>query len=386
MDRTVLDRATPGDLDDAIGQVHAAHCSALGTLLELIPVYDRKEAWRADGATSMADWLTYRLAISHPTARDWVRVALALEELPCLRAALTDGQLSFDQVRWLVRFATPDNDERIATHARGWSVAQCERFARDVRSNTAAHEDFEQRYLRLRRSHDERFLHISGRLPITDGAVLEAAIDREASDAGPDPSTGLFAPYEQRAADALVELASTRLGADATPDRATVVVHTDAATLASDDGPAHLDDGTPVAAEVVRRLLCDGRLRIAAHDGKQLTLGRTRRTAPPWLLTQLKQRDGACTFPGCPRRRWLHAHHIKHWAHGGRTDADNLVMLCGHHHHLVHEGGWRIFHRPAKGLRYVRPDGRPLSTRPPGLRPQIRERLWAREPELADTS
>ena len=54
----------------------------------------------------------------------------------------------------------------------------------------------------------------------------------------------------------------------------------------------------------------------------------------------LKARDGGCRFPGCTNHKFVDGHHIRHWADGGETRLDNLVLLCRHHHHLVHEGGF----------------------------------------------
>ena len=44
----------------------------------------------------------------------------------------------------------------------------------------------------------------------------------------------------------------------------------------------------------------------------------------------------------CSNRRFVHAHHVRHWVHGGRTSLDNLVLLCGFHHRLLHEGGYKM--------------------------------------------
>jgi hypothetical protein len=63
-------------------------------------------------------------------------------------------------------------------------------------------------------------------------------------------------------------------------------------------------------------------------------------------------------FPGCGRIRWLKAHHIVHWTRGGRTDLDNLVLVCHAHHRLVHEGGWSIRGAPGRELRFLDPRGR----------------------------
>jgi hypothetical protein len=100
----------------------------------------------------------------------------------------------------------------------------------------------------------------------------------------------------------------------------------------------------------------------------------------------LRHRDKACAFNGCGRTRGLQAHHVIHWAHGGKTDLDNLVLLCRFHHRMVHEGGYRLIADSSSRLRVVRPDGRPVKTRPMSLRPEIAERMLgparARAPAL----
>jgi hypothetical protein len=149
-----------------------------------------------------------------------------------------------------------------------------------------------------------------------------------------------------------------------------VVVHVDAATLAATndddgggDGPCRLEHGPALHPETARRLACDaGLVRILERDGRPLSVGRKTRTISPALGRALNGRDPACRFPGCPQRRFLHAHHIDHWAHGGRTDLSNLVQLCSHHHRLVHDGGYRIERGPRGTLRFHRPDGHALPT------------------------
>ena len=73
-----------------------------------------------------------------------------------------------------------------------------------------------------------------------------------------------------------------------------------------------------------------------------LDVGRRSRTVGWRLRKALDARDGGCRFPGCGSRVRTHAHHITHWAHGGETAMDNLVLLCPFHHRAVHEGGWRV--------------------------------------------
>jgi uncharacterized protein DUF222/HNH endonuclease len=150
------------------------------------------------------------------------------------------------------------------------------------------------------------------------------------------------------------------------PDR--VVVHVDAAALTSDGrGRSELEDGPVISPETARRLGCDAEVVAQVErDGLSLSAGRKRRTVPPALRRLLEARDReTCCFPGCERRRHLQAHHRHHWAHGGETSLDNLVLLCFHHHRLVHEGGYTIEDDGAGGLRFRNRYGVLCSTAPP---------------------
>jgi hypothetical protein len=78
------------------------------------------------------------------------------------------------------------------------------------------------------------------------------------------------------------------------------------------------------------------------------------------LRRALWARDRRCTFPGCSNKRYVDAHHIRHWADGGETTLENLTLLCSHHHRALHEGRFRI-RRDADGAFYFqRPDGRAI--------------------------
>jgi hypothetical protein len=123
--------------------------------------------------------------------------------------------------------------------------------------------------------------------------------------------------------------------------------------------------------QTARRLGCDAEtVAVIERDGLELSVGRSRRTVPPRLHRLLEGRDaGSCRFPGCDRRRYLEAHHRQHWAHGGETRLDNLVLLCFHHHRLVHEGGYTIEGDAAGELRFRNRHGvlcPSVSRAPPG--------------------
>jgi hypothetical protein len=98
-----------------------------------------------------------------------------------------------------------------------------------------------------------------------------------------------------------------------------------------------------------------------------LRIGRKTRRISPAQRRALRIRDGGCRFPGCARRRHLQAHHVRHWLHGGRTDLDNLVLLCRTHHMLLHEAGFAV--EAGADARtpwtFRRPDGRIVPAAPP---------------------
>src|SRR2546423_12704375 len=111
---------------------------------------------------------------------------------------------------------------------------------------------------------------------------------------------------DARRADALVALASERVGADPDPDRATLVVHAELTALASEESGSELEEGPVLHPETARRLACDCRLQVVLEEGgRVLGIGRASRNVPPWLLRQVRRRDFGCIFPGCQRRRLL---------------------------------------------------------------------------------
>ena len=124
--------------------------------------------------------------------------------------------------------------------------------------------------------------------------------------------------------------------------------------------------GIHVSAETARRLACDAATVTMRHGpgGEILDVGRRTRTISPALRRALAARDRRCRFPGCGNRR-VDAHHIEHWADGGRTALDNLVLLCRRHHRAVHEEGYRVTIDAAGDVKFLRPDGHPLPEAPP---------------------
>lgn len=171
----------------------------------------------------------------------------------------------------------------------------------------------------------------------------------------------------RRRADALVrmaELALAHLGGAGpqgpTRPRPAVSVVVDWATLTG-DALGRMDGeftGTLHPADV-NRLLCDATVSRVVTDpaGLPIDVGRATRTIPTALRKALVVRDQGCRYPGCRRPPgWCDAHHVIHWRDGGRTDGDNVVLLCDHHHQVVHRRGW-IVKFDGHELRVLMPDG-----------------------------
>lgn len=366
--------------------------------LELVAEFDRREGWGGWGCRSCSDWIAWRCALDPRSAREHVRVARRLVELPLIREAFGTGELSFSKVRALTRVAEPDSERdliELATHA---TAAQLERIVRAARRVSAAEAGENHRESFVTWSWDDQgCLCINGRLPAEDGALFLRALEAsrealhdtrrdEGGSAEPPPAapmTGGKAAEDTEAAapppvptgaEALAAMAETALArpAAATPggERHQVFVHIDADTLSRDeacgaDAECAVADGPGLAPETVRRLLCDGSLvSVLERDGKPLNLGRRTRTVPSSIRRALLARDGRCQYPSCERHRYVDAHHIVHWAHGGETSLDNLVLLCRHHHRKVHEGEVRVERDPDGGVRFRGPGDVRLVNRP----------------------
>ena len=124
-------------------------------------------------------------------------------------------------------------------------------------------------------------------------------------------------------------------------------------------GICELFDGTPLSPDTVRRLACDAALIPMVLGSRGEVLNQGRRIYRPTKAQRhaVWIRDRHCAFPGCRRpAKWTKVHHIVPFIPYGLTDMDNLILLCDKHHHLVHEGGWRLV-GTAMDFTITRPDG-----------------------------
>jgi len=354
-------------------------------LLTAIGELDRREAWRAEGATSCGAWVTQRLGVAEGTGRTWSHVAEKLWDLPHLAQGLRVGALSFDKVRAAVEVATPESDASILRQAEECTVRQIADIVRADRDPTDEQSESRHEYRYLRFNDARR--SITAQLPEDAYALVRAAVTERAHAFPSDGETR----YDQRQADALVDMCRTRRGrhssasvpggdGDVDVDGAVlplhgsgssflVIAHTDLALLQGGTGRAEIERMGLLSGEAIRRIGCNSSVAVALDDafGHTMFEGRAKRFATQAQRLEVQRRDRRCRFPGCANNTFTDVHHIVHWADQGQTDLPNLVTMCDHHHHRVHEGKWQVTGNANGILRFVGPSGRMMTSRPSPL-------------------
>jgi hypothetical protein len=269
--------------------------------------------------------------------------------------------LGIGKIAELARFATAETEARLISWARKVSCAAVRRRGDlEVQASREELVDPErERSVSWWFFDDGRRFGLEAELPAAQGARVARALARLAETIPVMPDEHGEAFTGARRADALVALCSARIAEDPDPDRATVVVHASAAALNAGSGGCELEDGPVIHPETARRLLCNARAQTVFEDerGRVLELGRMTREPSAAMLRQIRYRDRECRFPGCGARRFTEAHHIVWWRHGGRTDLDNLLLICAFHHRLVHELGWSLRREPDGEIDWFHPDG-----------------------------
>ena len=271
----------------------AAHIhAATYRFLILVREFDALGGWGDQGCVSCAHWLSWRCGISLHTGREKLRVAKALAGLPMVRDAFEQGRISYSKARAITRVADEHNEAFLLGIALNGTASQLDRLVR----------------------HESRRRRSSARQDAANDAYQQRDIEWFEDDHG-CVVFKVCLPKEQ----------ATRVikAIDACQDQ-------------------RFGDGViPIAA--AKRICCDAGIVPIVEDaeGRMLDVGRRTRVIPPAVRRALNKRDDhSCRFPGCTHTRYLHGHHIVHWADGGQTKLDNLVLLCSHHHHRVHDDGF----------------------------------------------
>ena len=359
---------------------------AQAALAERVGAFDAAEGWAADGAYSFACWLRARADVSRSESLQLGRFARSLRTMPLTEAAVRDGTISVVKARLLVGVVNERTAERFLEH-EAFLVDQLRRLSVDDAKAAADYwkrladtdgadpSDPTRNWASLTPGYQGRW-HLEADLDQASGTVLKAVLDAMVHRMHQD---GRFADLEgdgntagRRTAEALVEVANR--ACDATPGRPAVhpdvvVVVPQAALVDEQPDPSNpptiIGAGPATVADALRLALL-GTVSVLTTDeaGRPLNLSRKVRLATHDQWIAITVRDRGCVAPGCDRAAaWCQAHHLRWWRHGGSTDLANLALVCSHHHHLIHGGGWII--QPDAGGRWhlTRPDG--MAVEPP---------------------
>src|SRR5687768_12872540 len=338
------------------------------------------QAPEEDGLNSMQSWLRGHGRLSRAAAGQLVRNGRALEHLPALASAFSDGAVTAEQVAVVAPVVKADR--QAAAIEQGIDLGEVDRTLAAVAAER--HIDQLSRVVHHYLSRldpdgpepdptDERSLILStfsdgtvvvrGQLDPIGGEKLKSALE---SVVQADRPKGDLRTRAQQQADAMVQLAENQLATGDLPFLRTVkpnvVVTIPAVDLldpATGPAAATLGFGSLVSAARARALACDGSVTPVVIDehGMPLNMGRTKRVVPPHLRKAVELRDEACIFAGCAAPKYFcDVHHLQHWIFGGETSLENSALLCERHHTKVHHG-FRVERDPGGRWRTFRPDG-----------------------------
>ena len=337
--------------------------------------FDARGLSEVDGAPSTQSWLRGHCRLTPSDAAGEVQTARGLRELPIVAAAWEAGEINRQHARAITMLAketsldaTKDVEADLVAVAR-LADPLCfanelrkmrEAWPRDERSPKDESSTESRRELSVVSSLDG-MTAVKGWLTAEVGELLRTVLDPLAAPLPEDTRTAA-----QRNHDALAEACRRLLDADDVgPGRKVrpsllVLCTVDGLLDAQGREAAELGYGGVIDNDTLQRIACDSTvMRVLVNsEGEVLDLGRAQRTVSAAQWKALVVRDGGCVVPGCDRpATWCDAHHLWWWTRGGPTDLDNLALVCGFHHRLVHERGWTLGRDTSGRWIFRRPDG-----------------------------
>ncbi|MCY4516683.1 MAG: DUF222 domain-containing protein [Acidimicrobiaceae bacterium] len=381
-----------GELEVVLGDIERVANRLAGYRAEVLGALDALNASGAGPDADVHQTLRDAAGVSGRDARRMARVAAKAREHDEVLVAMSDGDITPDQAEALCDARVP---EAVRSDLVGAAVGEdTDATRRRIRRAEADHsvETSMERFERQRQARGagwqrdhEGMLRLWAKFDPAAGAQIEAALEmlrREYWSDDKQVLSGRRTPA-QRDADVLAYVLAgiTATDADAAaverlraraqrpggeccdrptggdglgceprlaPAQVSVLIGLEALRGHIDE-VGLTDAGTELPPEIVRKLACDAEIIpvILGGPGGPADVGRSRRTVPRRLRRLLIARDRHCRWPGChaPPSR-CDAHHIWHWAKGGPTNLDNLVLLCHRHHHHLHEHGYEMVPQP----------------------------------------
>lgn len=367
------------------------------SMMQKIAELERRGAAGELGYQNLPQVLRHAVRWDLRAARRWVARArlLAREvtpagsvlepELPVTAEAVAEGALSGEHisaVAEVMKELPPDDEVRVVEFARVHEPSAVRSFGRAL-AHRLHQKDPEPRVpepppvnvLWMRWEDDQ--LEVRAKLDKISGAKFEAMIDPLAKprpatpEEGPDPRS-----RAEREGDAFADLIDLMLRADRLPEHGgepvTLTLTMAYQDLVEQTGLAVLDTEERIPASLVRRLACNAGVIPVVLGGRSepMNVGRRARTFTAGMRRLLVVRDRGCAFPGCTRPpKHCDAHHIRHWSEGGETSVENAVLLCRHHHTLIHRSEWEV------KLLHGIPTFIPPAWLDPVRRPRVNERI-----------
>ncbi|WP_335986462.1 HNH endonuclease signature motif containing protein [Glycomyces sp. MUSA5-2] len=371
-------------LDTAAAAINTHHAAVLSSVIAMKEQNLHRTAF---GYSALRDLLLSQFDFTHRTAADIAAIARLSSKFRALVEAAVSGSARIDQVAYAVRqldrtpavrlfaltpFRTPvpspfDADTLCATpehliaqYCTHAPFKDLQRHLDELAANLAEESELldslgEQslQWIELAEQ-DNGMWALSGELSSDTGRLL----DKYLKTACPPPrqdeadSEGVLPAQPNRHAEALHQLLA---GYGTSPDAvkrhghtATLDLMVDIQTLqGKETGRTPLLEGQPISVAKARHLACEAGIIPGVFNyetGEAIELGRAARLPNQALRRklELEQREG-CAWSGCSRPvAWTEAHHITHWADGGETNADNLILLCRFHHGRIHTSGWSV--------------------------------------------
>jgi uncharacterized protein DUF222/HNH endonuclease len=349
------------------------------------------DEYDVQGSVTPIDWVRHNCHLSGNAAARAVNLGERMSELPQSINALREGEIGVAHLQMIASNARAVRNhvglEDVAfdegpllklarEHSVGAFSFDCThaRHAADAAAVLDEHVDAVARRRFELIPCEGGMLASNGYFDPVAGALIQTVLLPLAKPDGPDDPRLL----PRRLADALIEVVQHALDTGVTPATAShaphLVLTASVETVMGLQGApgGDLEFGGVVPAATVQRLACDASIRrvLLGPDSVPIDVGRSLRVPAGATRDALRRRDGGCVWPDCIRPASMTiAHHLVHWAHGGATDMENLVLLCHRHHWNVHEGGWQL----------VRSEGERMLALPPT--PAYRS--WIRGPDGA---
>ena len=317
------------------------------TLITLLVAFDDSGQWAYDNAWSCAHWVAERADLELATVREWLRIGHALAKLDEVARRFAAKTLSYSKVRALVRIATPENQHELCEIAKDVPASRFALALAKWLERTESPEDHERRHRAATsltwRVEPDGMIVSTLRLPPAPFGKLRAAVEammlhtstakKSTTHGGENDAAATSSPQSvkkwpslrQQRADAIVTLVT---GGGVSIDTEVIIhVRGDGCTL---------DDGTPIAASAVERLVPQAFVRVLIHDAERRPINASRRHRHPTTRQKrvVKERDRRCV--DCGSTDLLQYDHNPDFSTSQQTVVEELEVRCAPCHHKKH--------------------------------------------------